>query len=1187
MKPDSSFDFAVQPQESRSDAATGNGTRVSSLRLRNHETTASRNAFDQAPNVSWSLRFACLALVALTGVAGSSYGLTTTDATETHTARESFATNTPPLPGDELERGILGFARSWRDANERWGQAFSIDPDSGNRRAATGGGEVSGRVIDEVTGQGIEGVTVGVIPESFFTVFLVYTDSQGYYQTDLDLAPGDYIISTRNTLGYHDEAYDDLPFPGIDLASESDLVPVRANEITTGVNFELSPGWARISGRIVEEGSGKPIVEVSAAVYRQNGEQVGWGVTDGEGYYTTFSGIPPGQYVVQTYYNRGCYGEMWEDIRCEVDGCDLSQGTALTVEFGDHIQGIDLQLTPGTRITGRVYDKVDDSPVVGGTVWIKTTSGSTVTTGKPMADGTYISSRPLEPGIYYLQARSSHGYIDQVYSEIDCSYGCSATVGEAVFVDEGETKSGIDFPLTPGATISGKLTDSETGLPLFFDYVYVYDSDGNTAGFGSSNQSGDYRLNGALPMGTYFVKTRNRNNYFDEAWNDHRCGEDCRPEEIGDPIEITAIEDYPNIDFSLQPGPKLSGSIQDAESGVPLPFVDVYVYNNSGIQVTRGYSRESGEWSTRDALSQGTYFLRTRNQIGYYDQLWDGLSCPGECNVLQGAPVVVSEDGIEVTSLDFQLTPGERISGTIVSEDTGESIEARVAIHDSELTWIAYAYSDRDGRYTTRKPLGPGIYYLQTHNEFGYFDETYEGIDCSRFSDPPCVTGGGRPVVLENSELVDGVDFTLERGGQILGRITDRTTGQPFQRASVTLYDEHGNEKAYFRSSAVWGNGNWGNYMALTPGTYYAKATANFGFFDQVYPGIDCPVQAECSPLLGQPLVVEVGKAVTGVNFQLTPAVGIAGKISDETTGEALPHSDVIFYDQHEAWVGTARADSAGRYLSGPLAPGTYFVRAGHPGSHMELFDDIECGQDCDIGTGTPVIVMESGTTEGIDFTLRQGAGIRGTVTDDETHNALRSINVHLFDETGSEVEVLPCGSYGNFQTWSPILPGTYFLMTQNASGYFDELYDDIQCANPCNPTGGTPIVVEDHQSQIEVEIGLRRGSRVMATIRNRSSGRVIENTTILVFDMNHDPVAQGIMGPTSWTSTPAIEAGSYFVKIETPTGYPSWVHGLGPCLQCEAFDGTPVAIAAGEDLVLGDIHLDPSPRNPSGRVFP
>ncbi len=125
--------------------------------------------------------------------------------------------------------------------------------------------------------------------------------------------------------------------------------------------------------------------------------------------------------------------------------------------------------------------------------------------------------------------------------------------------------------LRRGASISGRVTDVETGLPVPNVDVAVETMDRNQVSQTRTRLDGSYTLAG-VPPGTYRVWARvhGRQDYISEYFNDKLGGEDA------DLITISGTERVEGIDFGLEPGATVSGTVTAAETGLPIGNVEVH-----------------------------------------------------------------------------------------------------------------------------------------------------------------------------------------------------------------------------------------------------------------------------------------------------------------------------------------------------------------------------------------------------------------------------------------------------------------------------------------------------------------------------------------------------------------------------------------------------------------------------------
>ena len=151
--------------------------------------------------------------------------------------------------------------------------------------------------------------------------------------------------------------------------------------------------------------------------------------------------------------------------------------------------------------------------------------------------------------------------------------------------------------------------------------------------------------------------------------------------------------------------------------------------------------------------------------------------------------------------------------------------------------------------------------------------------------------------------------------------------------------------------------------------------------------------------------------------------------------------------------------------------PGTYFATTENSQSFLdELYDDLPClggaPTGCEPDKGTPIPVVANATTENIDFGLILATtGISGVVT--EAGAPRPNAVIDIWDAGGGYVASAVSAASGAYYVSLP--PATYFASTDHGLADFtEEVWDGIFCPRGaafdglCDPTAGTPIVVED-----------------------------------------------------------------------------------------------------------------------------
>ncbi len=207
------------------------------------------------------------------------------------------------------------------------------------------GGKITGRVTNS-NGTPIANVSVyvntSVGPGGPYGSAI--TGADGTY-TISGLASGDYRVQFTAPMGSDlvNEYYRDTT-----NYSAATPVTVTAGRTTSAIDAQLATG-GRITGRVTDT-NGAPIANASVSASPAGAVSGGFGsaMTGTDGTYT-ISGLPAGSYQVR-------FAPMGSDLISEYyrDTTNYSAATPVTVTAGNTTTGIDADLAPGGKITGRV-----------------------------------------------------------------------------------------------------------------------------------------------------------------------------------------------------------------------------------------------------------------------------------------------------------------------------------------------------------------------------------------------------------------------------------------------------------------------------------------------------------------------------------------------------------------------------------------------------------------------------------------------------------------------------------------------------------------------------------------------------------------------------------------------------------------------------------------------------------------
>ncbi len=409
-----------------------------------------------------------------------------------------------------------------------------------------------------------------------------------------------------------------------------------------------------------------------------------------------------------------------------------------------------------------------------------------------------------------------------------------------------------------------------------------------------------------------------------------------------------------------------------------------------------------------------------------------------------------------ITGIDFTLQEGLAISGRVQDSNAeplkGIGVTAKPE-YDEGLPKPNFrqatvtVQTGEDGRYTVPS-IEEGSYTVKTSSK-QYIPEEITNVAAGS----------------------QNVDFTLRGGGSLSGTVRDKTSGQPIEKAYISIEAEQSTKR---RTSAKTDENGSYKISTLDTGSYTLKATAK-GYMKATRPGV----------------TVRVGQATDGINFSLLPQPRIRGTVTLEGGGVAkgteLRLSSAgsfitgltgrLFYGKADGV-----ADEYGRYEIVKGKPGKrYIVTAYLPGYVSAVSE--------------PFQLVPGRDQEGVDFSLKKGCSLSGRVTD-EKQNPVSGAKV----KTGKKGGFGPFDSdlgtssakgqgialtddTGNF-TLSGIEPGSYKIQV-SAKGYSTANVDNVKFS-------------EDSKSE-PLKIVLQAGLTISGRVTD-SSGKPLHGAKVWAF---------------------------------------------------------------------------------------
>ena len=629
---------------------------------------------------------------------------------------------------------------------------------------------------------------------------------------------------------------------------------MASGQSVTGVDAAMQPS-SEISGTVTDASTGAAVSGAVVTVYDSSGAIAETAKANTTGAYSV-PGLAPGSYRV------GFDGSSTGNYQPQYANGEGSLATAdpITVTAGQSLTNLDAALQPGGLISGTARDAATHAPLSGVTVTLYDTSGNSHASVRTDASGEYALTG-IPAGSYSVAFElTTQGYLPQFASGKD-----SLDQANPIAVAAGQSITGVDAAMQPGAQISGTITDAATHAPVSGALATVFDSSGAAVGATKTRADGTYTLLGLRP-GSYRVG-------FDASG-----AGDYEPQYADGTSSLTtaavttlgASQAATGVDAELQPGGEISGTVTDASTGASLEGVTVTVYDGKSLPVTMVSTDATGAY-TATGLAAGSYTVRfDSEQAGdYLPQSYPGQSPPAT-----GSPVAVTA-GQAATGIDAALAPGGSISGTVTDTSTGAPLpRAGIVVYTDAGDFVTWTETDPHGNYVIER-LPAGSYKIG-------FDARGDGNYAPQFSNGKPSLANADPFTVAAGQAVLGVNAAMAAGGKIQGTGTDRSSGALLRGITVTAYDATGTPVAAIDTDAS------GQYTidSLETGTYrIGFEGGSAGSYASEY------YNNKASLGTADGVAVTAGAASSGIDARLNAA----GKADQTITFASTPPSAAVY----------------------------------------------------------------------------------------------------------------------------------------------------------------------------------------------------------------------------------------------------------------------------------------------------
>ncbi|MFE6734853.1 collagen binding domain-containing protein [Microbacterium sp. NPDC057650] len=632
-----------------------------------------------------------------------------------------------------------------------------------------------------------------------------------------------------------------------------------------GASAEDDPAPGSISGVVTSDVDGSPVEGVSVSAWTDDGSSSGYATSGADGSYT-LEGLTPGDYKVEfAGAPAPLVGEYYDGVH------ESWEAQWVPVAAAASVTGIDASLEKGGAISGRVTREADGSPLLDVIVQVSNQTGAGFAFASTDADGVYTVSGLL-PGDYSVSFNGASAFPGETGLAQEYYDGVGVSEDATLVTVAGtDTTTGIDASLVQGGVVSGTVTRESDGTPVAGVNVSVSTVSGLGSASAMTDENGAYRIVGIFP-GEYTVAFSGSDDgeLAGEYWNGvHEIGE-------AQHLVIEAGAETASVDASLEAKATISGTVTRESDGSPVAAQ----VNIAGEVVD---TDAEGRFEVRVNPGTHTAWIVPQDRL-LIDEYWQDTR-----DWSQATPITVAA-GENRGGIDVQLASAGVISGTVTTD--APIAEAYIEAWDGD-EFAGVASVSEDGSYSLY--VAPGTYTLRASGfaQFGghfvteYYDSAFAPEDATA-------------VTVSADGTIEGIDFSLERGGDIRGTLSASDDGEPVT-AEITAYRRSGDEWQAIRTvTTTTGeysisqipaeeSGGW-----LPAGTYTLGVKAD-GYCESFYGGGTSLAGAKTFTL-------GAAETLTGIDLNLQRECATPAVVAGTPTIEGEPRMGKVLVAQPGEW---------------------------------------------------------------------------------------------------------------------------------------------------------------------------------------------------------------------------------------------------------------------------------------------
>lgn len=526
-----------------------------------------------------------------------------------------------------------------------------------------------------------------------------------------------------------------------------------------------------------------------------------------------------------------------------------------------------------------------------------------------------------------------------------------------VGVASGATQSGIDAHLKPAGSISGVITLG--GSPLRFVPVGAYAGNQFVTSTGTDS-NGRYTISGLAPSSTGYAicsfgsTLTGATGYLGRCYKSANWNGGSIPSGAAR-VTLTSGQKRVGFNIAMQAAAAIAGKVVSG-SGAGLPFATVWARNRNTGATSVAFTNSTGNYTVKGLVGAAKGYTVCVDPAGitlgtgfrprcFKNTAWNG----GGTGFPSGATPVSVALGKVHTGVRVTLPRGGAIAGTITDASNGSPVKfAGVEVFNSSGRGVGFGSTNAKGRYAVKGlPAGTGdrvcVFPDTPTPAVTYHGKCWKNVAWNGGKLPAGTAGVNVAVGSTRAGISFKLGKTVTKLGSIAGTITDRSSTQALQNASVTVFSSGGGFVSGPVMTDASGKYTVGNLRPSATGYIVCAAPPLFsssptppatGWAPRCYKDVAWNGTTP-APTVAPKVPLSAGQAKSGIDIALRVGGEITGTVTAVGTNTPLANVQVSLFTVSGREVDFQVTDGSGGYSFTGVSP----VAASSTSGYVVCFD--------------------------------------------------------------------------------------------------------------------------------------------------------------------------------------------------------------------------------------------------------